>query len=92
MYLILPNMLQRGEFTDHENTLLLLSATAVSFDMTTMDDRINMRTSDNTAYARTTSLIAIRKFRNLTRFHSWVTETHKFFNEINETHEYDNTC
>jgi hypothetical protein len=60
--------------------------------MTTMDDRINMRTSDNTAYARTTSLIAISKFRNLTHFHSWVSETHKFFNEINETHEYDNTC
>ena len=30
-----------------------------------MDDRINMRTFDNTAYARTTSLIATRKFRNL---------------------------
>jgi len=55
--------------------------------MTTMDDRINMRTSDNTAYVRTTSLIAIGKFRNLIHSHGWVSETHKFFNDINETHE-----
>ena len=40
--------------------------------MTTMDGRINIRTSDNRTCARTTSLIAIRKFRNVTHSHGWV--------------------
>jgi hypothetical protein len=82
-----PHMLQPDECPTMATSCNYHQRLLLKDDMITMYNQINMRTSDNTAYART-SLIAIRKFRNLTHFRGWISETHKFFNEIHETQEY----